>query len=58
MLVGKEASEAVYSTRFAEMEFSGYRGLKRWHGPGFLVDLILVEAKATGTRLRREENGP
>jgi predicted ester cyclase len=48
MLAGKDASRAFYSALFAEMEITGYRTMRRWHGPDFLVDLMLVEAKATG----------
>jgi predicted ester cyclase len=48
MLTGKDASRAFYSALFAELEITGYRNLRRWHGPDFLVDLMLVEAKATG----------
>lgn len=58
MLAGKDASQAFHSALFAEMEITGYRNLRRGHGPDFLVDLMLVEAKATGNPFGFEGPGP
>lgn len=48
LLVGKPAARAWYEALYAEMEITGARQERRWHGADFLVDITTVTARAIG----------
>jgi steroid delta-isomerase-like uncharacterized protein len=45
---GKAQVEAFYRTLFSELRFESIDNVRRYHGPGFVVDESVVHARATG----------
>jgi steroid delta-isomerase-like uncharacterized protein len=46
---GRDEAGAFYEELFSDLALEDFENVRRYHGPGFVVDESIVHARATGT---------